>query len=121
MAEKVDRLARVNELIKRELAGLFGRGLFSAPGMLVSVTEVVTSVDLRNATVYVSILGGKAGERENVMHQLEQLRCDFQKSLARNLAFKHTPVLCFKQDRRFEKGDRVLEIINGAEKDAADN
>lgn len=115
MAEKVDRLARVNELVKRELAELFGRGLFSAPGMLVSVTEVVTSVDLRNATVYVSIMGGKASDKESVMHQLEQLKPDFQRVLARNLAFKHTPVLCYKLDRRFEKGDRVLEIINEAE------
>ena len=115
MAEKVDRLTRVNELIKRELAGLFGRGLFSAPGMLVSVTEVVTSVDLRNATVYVSILGGRASDKESVMHQLEQLKPDFQRVLARTLAFKHTPVLCYKLDRRFEKGDRVLEIIKEAE------
>ena len=67
MAEKVDRLTRVNELIKRELAGLFGRGLFSAPGMLVSVTEVITSVDLRNATVHVSIMGGKATDRGNAL------------------------------------------------------
>ena len=115
MAEKIDRLTRVNELIKRELAGLFGRGLFSAPGMLVSVTEVVTSVDLRNATVHVSIMGGKASDKENVMHQLEQLRIDFQRELARNLAFKHTPVLYFKRDLRQEKGDRVLEILNHAE------
>ncbi|MBQ4314754.1 MAG: 30S ribosome-binding factor RbfA [Lentisphaeria bacterium] len=120
MAEKVDRLTRVNELIKRELAGLFGRGLFSAPGMLVSVTEVVTSVDLRNATVYVSIMGGKASERESVMHQLEQLRTDFQRELARTLAFKHTPVLCYKLDRRFERGDRVLELINEAEQNGGD-
>ena len=120
MAEKVDRLTRVNELIKRELANLFGRGLFSAPGMLVSVTQVVTSVDLRNATVYVSIMGGRAGEKESVMRQLEQLRVDFQKELAKNLAFKRTPVLTYKLDRRFEKGDRVLEIINGVESDGAD-
>ena len=115
MAEKVDRLTRVNELIKRELAGLFGRGLFSAPGLLVSVTEVNTSVDLRNATVYVSIMGGKASDKENVMRQLEQLRVEFQRELARTLAFKRTPVLCYRLDRRFEKGDRVLELIKEAE------
>ena len=120
MAEKVDRLTRVNELIKRELAGLFGRGLFSAPGMLVSVTEVITSVDLRNATVHVSIMGGKASDKEHVMHQLDQLRPEFQRELARTLAFKRTPVLCYKLDRRVERGDRVLEIIKEAEQGAAD-
>ena len=57
MAEKVDRLTRVNELLKRELAEAIERGLISAPGVLVSVTEVHASVDLRNATVYISIFG----------------------------------------------------------------
>lgn len=32
MAEKVDRLTRVNELLKRELAEAIERGLISAPG-----------------------------------------------------------------------------------------
>lgn len=45
MAEKVDRLTRVNELLKREIANAIERGLITAPGMLVSVTEVNTSVD----------------------------------------------------------------------------
>jgi len=56
---KVDRLLRVNELVKRELAGLLER--YPVPelsGVLVSVTEVSCSVDLRNAAVFVSVYGG---------------------------------------------------------------
>ena len=63
----------------------------------------------------VSIMGGKASDKENVMRQLEQLRVEFQRELARTLAFKRTPVLCYRLDRRFEKGDRVLELIKEAE------
>ena len=115
MAEKVDRLTRVNELLKRELADDITRGLISAPGMLVSVTEVKTSVDLRNATVYVSIFGGTPSDKERVMRELDRVRVDFQRSIATKLGFKHTPVLYFKREFRQEKGDRVLEILNGAE------
>ena len=115
MAEKVDRLTRVNELLKRELADDITRGLISAPGMLVSVTEVKTSVDLRNATVYVSIFGGAASDKERVMQELDRVRVEFQRNIASTLGFKHTPVLYFKRDLRQEKGDRVLEILNGAE------
>lgn len=68
MAEKVDRLTRVNALLKRELAEAIERDLVIPSGMLVSVTEVNVSVDLRNATVYVSIFGGKASDRQAVMH-----------------------------------------------------
>ena len=63
MAEKVDRLTRVNELLKRELAEAIERGLISAPGVLVSVTEVHASVDLRNATVYISIFGADSARK----------------------------------------------------------
>ena len=117
MAEKVDRLTRVNELIKRELAGLFGRGLFSAPGMLVSVTEVNTSVDLRNATVGISIFGGTktASSSAAIFKELNARKSDIQRHLAKVLGFKHTPVLLFKEDRRTELGDKVLELLNGEE------
>ena len=113
MAEKVDRLTRVNELIKRELANYLEKFPPEAPGMLVSVTEVVTSVDLRNSTVSVSIFGGTASAREEIFKFLNSRRSDMQRVLARTLAFKHTPVLSFKPDRRLELGDRVLAMLNG--------
>ncbi|WP_294505255.1 30S ribosome-binding factor RbfA [uncultured Victivallis sp.] len=117
MAEKVDRLARVNALMKRELAETFERDLLVPPGMLVSVTEVKASVDLRNATVYVSIFGGKASDREAIMHELSVDRAGIQARVGRNLAFKHTPVLDFRLDTRTEKGDRVLELLQQAEEE----
>ncbi|MBQ9786903.1 MAG: ribosome-binding factor A [Lentisphaeria bacterium] len=113
MAEKVDRLTRVNELIKRELANYLEKFPPHAPGMLVSVTEVVTSVDLRNATVSISIFGGSNGNRDEVFKYLNSSRSDMQKVLAKTLAFKHTPVLSFKPDHRLELGDRVLAMLNG--------
>ena len=60
MSGAPDRLTRVNELIKREMSELITRySIAPSPSMLVSVTEVRTSVDLRNATVSISIFGGK--------------------------------------------------------------
>ena len=88
MAEKVDRLTRVNALLKRELAEAIERDLVIPSGMLVSVTEVNVSVDLRNATVYVSIFGGKASDRQAVMHGLAEERLNLQSRLGRTLAFK---------------------------------
>ena len=121
MAEKVDRLIRVNELLKRELAEAIGRGIISAPGVLASVTEVRSSVDLRNATVCVSIFGGTPAEQENVMRELIRARSEFQHVIAGKLGFKHTPVLYFKRDMRQEKGDRVLELLNEAENGGKDS
>ena len=115
MGEKVDRMTRVNELLKREIANLIERGLVESSGTLVSVTEVKTGVDLRNATVQVSIFGGTPGICHKVMRQLAERRVTFQRELARTLGFKHTPVLEFRLDERTERGDRVLELLNSLE------
>jgi len=114
---KVDRLLRVNELIKRELAGLLER--YPVPelaGVLVSITEVKCSFDLRNAAVYVSIYGGKgAAAEETVMRHLAKMRPEWQHRLAVTLGFKHTPVLAYELDERQAAGDRVLQLLKEQE------
>ena len=112
---KVDRLLRVNELIKRELAGEMERLNMPEANMLLSIVEVNASVDLRNATIYVSIFGGTPAGRRKAMEELEGRRIQLQSRLAKRLAFKHTPVLNFKLDSRLEKGDRVLAILSESE------
>ena len=121
MPEKVDRLIRVNELLKRELAEAIGRGVSFSPGVLASVTEVKASVDLRNATVYVSLFGGTPDQQEATMRELIRTKAEFQHVIAQKLGFKHTPVLFFKRDLRQEKGDRVLELLNEAENGGKDS
>ena len=115
MPKKVDRMTRVNELIKRELANLLMTGGFFPSGMLVSVTEVKASTDLRNATVMISFLGGKASDREDALREIELRRVSWQHEMAVNLGFKHTPVLLFKVDRRIAAGDRVLALLEKEE------
>ena len=116
MTAAPDRLTRVNELIKREMSELISRYSISpSPSVLVSVTEVRTSVDLRNATVSVSVFGGDKIAQRMILENLNSSRRDFQSAMARTLGFKHTPVLLFKEDRRTELGDKVLELLNGEE------
>ena len=66
-----------------------------------------------------SIFGGDAAARRRFYGELENERVAFQHELGRTLGFKHTPVLTFRDDRRQEQGDRVLEII--AESERAEN
>ena len=108
---KVDRLTRVNELLKRELARLVEDMHGRPESMLASVTQVNASVDLRQATVYVSVFGGTPAQRREFFEELDAERANFQRELAHSLGFKHTPVLTFRDDRRQEQGDRVLAIL----------
>jgi ribosome-binding factor A len=116
MAE-VDRLTRVNELLKREIATILEKRLLERGNefVLLSVTEINTSVDLRNATVYISIFGKDQTLKNKLMRELDKARPQIQKDIAKNLKFKHTPVLNFKLDTRLERGDMVLELLNNAD------
>ena len=113
---KVDRLTRVNELLKREIAQLIEDMHGRPASMLASVTQVNASVDLRQATVYVSVFGGTPAQRRVFFEELENERVSFQHTLARQLGFKHTPVLSFRDDKRQEQGDRVLAILAESER-----
>ena len=116
---EADRLTRVNELLKREIADNLEKCLlFSGGGALVSVTEVKTSVDLRNATVFISIFVPKNGSKHDIWNEILEKRIEIQRNIAKNLKFKHTPVIAFKLDERLEEGDRVLQLLNEMEENS---
>ena len=116
MGAAPDRLTRVNELIKRELSDLITRfSIAPSPSVLISVTEVRTSVDLRNATVSVSVFNGDKIVNRQVLEALNSKRREFQSAMARTLGFKHTPVLNFRIDSRVAAGDRVFAMLEEME------
>ena len=121
MGAAPDRLTRVNELIKREMSDLINRfSIAPSPSVLVSVTEVRTSVDLRNATVSVSVFNGDNIINRQVLENLNSARKDFQSAMARSLGFKHTPVLTFRIDKRVAAGDRVLALLDEMQQESSD-
>ena len=121
MSAAPDRLTRVNELIKREMSDLINRfSIAPSPSVLVSVTEVRTSVDLRNATVSVSVFNGDNIINRQVLENLNSARKDFQSAMARSLGFKHTPVLTFRIDKRVAAGDRVLALLDEMQQESSD-
>ena len=115
------RILRVNELLKREIADLLERVDFNLKNCLISVSEVDVSPDLRTAKVHISVLGGDDKMKNMVMKYLRTNRGALQKKIAKDITLKYTPVLTFINDSRMEKGDRVLAILeemeDGAEKE----
>ncbi len=102
------RLLRVNELLKRELSALLVREL-SFPDLLVTVNQVDVTPDLKNAHVFISVLGAKG--RKEVLPKLESSRSALQAGLSKHVVLKYTPHLVFHLDDSIERGDRVLEIM----------
>jgi len=117
----VDRIKRINELVRRELAmGLYhvGQGEGAEVGRI-SFVDVSVSRDLRSAVVNVSILGTE-DEADVLMKWLRRHRVAFQAHIAKMVAMKYTPKIYFKRTHSIEKGDRVLGILDEIDTSDAD-
>lgn len=113
------RLERVCEALKRELGAILLRDMdFSH--VLVTVSSVDVTPDLKQAHVFVSALGNASQQRQ-VLEKLEHNRVPLQGELAKRVSLKHTPHLFFKLDEAIERGSRVLSIMDqlglGGDKD----
>ena len=109
----VDRLERVNSLLKRVTAA----PIFPVmPGDTVStglftVTSIKRGKDLHNATVYVSVFGDDALKETALAHLRHHAR-RFQQIVNREVRMKFTPRLTFKLDLSLEQGDAVLALLD---------
>lgn len=104
-----NRLARVCEVIKRELGSLASRDL-DFRGDLVTIGSVDITPDLKQAHVYVSALGSPGASRR-ALELLEKNRTHLQTELSRRIQIKHTPHLHFHIDESVERGTRVIGIM----------
>ena len=107
-------MRRVNEAIREVVSIRIAEGLRDPRIGFVTVTSVDTSPDLRQARVYVSVLGTPE-EREATMAGLESAHGLLQQSVARELRLKHTPTLQFVFDESIERGMRISELLDEEE------
>lgn len=113
----MDRMTRVNELLKRELGEIFERRICADFDCLVTVTAVKTSPDLHNARVYVSVFGTE-DQRNAVLETLLKKRKNIQREMAHHVILKYTPVLEFHLDTTLDEADRIHKILDGLNMDA---
>jgi ribosome-binding factor A len=105
-----DRMRRVNEAVREVVSARIAGGLRDPRIGFVTVTSVDTTPDLRQARVYVSVLGDDE-ERAATMAGLRSAHGVLQQSVARELRMKHTPTLQFVFDESIERGMRISELL----------
>ena len=79
----------------------------------VTVLRVEVSGDLRNATVYVSVMGTEA-EQKLAMQGLQHAAGFLQARVATRLQTRFTPVLTFKRDDSVKKSIEISRLIDDA-------
>jgi len=107
------RIQRVNQLIKQEISQLLLREI-DFDNILVTVTNVETSADLRQTKIKISVMPTEKGEP--VLRILERNIFQLQQILNKKLYMKIVPKIRFVIDQVEIKAQRIEEILGKTEK-----
>src|SRR5690242_14692254 len=105
-----ERMRRVDESLRQVLSEALLELKDPRIGF-VTITGVATSPDLRQARVYVSVLGSER-RRERTLAGLAAAHGVLQARIARELRLKRTPQLTFEYDPTVERGVRMTQLID---------
>jgi ribosome-binding factor A len=107
MTTRTERLA---DLIRDEVARLLLREVKDPRIGFVTITGARVTADLRQARLFVSILGEPA-VREAALEGLRHSAPFIQRALFRNLRLRHSPTVLFEFDDSLERGDRIERVL----------
>jgi ribosome-binding factor A len=112
------RIARVAEMIRREVSQLLFSGIKDERvGMgMVSVTHVDVAGDLQHAKVFVSVYGS-AEDKAAAMEGLKSATGFVRSELGNRMRLRRTPEILFIEDASIEEGTKVLSLINRLSQD----
>ncbi|MGH3063075.1 MAG: 30S ribosome-binding factor RbfA [Gaiellaceae bacterium] len=105
-----ERMRRVNAAVREVLSEAVGELKDPRIGF-VTITGVETTTDLRQAVVFVSVLGSER-KREQSIDGLQAAHGLLQAKIARELRLKRTPQLTFEYDPTVERGVRMTQLID---------
>ncbi len=109
------RLQRIGEQVRHALADIIARGDLREPaigGIIISVSEVRVTPDLRHATVFVK---ASNGDDAAVVKALAANKGWLRGEVAKRLATKYTPDLSFRRDESFDAGARIDAVLKRPE------
>lgn len=108
------RQERINDLLEEQVSS-FLTDVVDMPDVLVSISEVRTSVDLHHAQVLISAL--PETKLPVVLEKLKKRIGLIQKELNRKLRMRPVPKLRFVSDKGTLKERKVLEAIYKTEEE----
>lgn len=111
------RPERVADLIRHELARVLREEVRDPAVGFVTLTDVDLSPDLRNARVFLTVLG----QDENAtLRALRRAKPFIRRSLARRTGLRFTPELTFVLDESVASGSRVENLLREIRRERAE-
>jgi ribosome-binding factor A len=108
-----NRTIRVNELIQREISDIL-RKRYQSEAVAVTITEVRVSPDLREARVFVSVIGD-AEHSEEKLRWLRSKAPEIREEVSRRIVLKYLPKFDYILDESAIRGSRILQVIDEIE------
>ena len=106
------RIERVNQLIRQEISDLLQHEIKDPRlSSFISVTEVVTSQDLKHAMIYISFISNQQ-EKQAALDALAGASNILRKEMARKLRLRRIPELSFHWDDSIERGTHIMDLID---------
>jgi ribosome-binding factor A len=105
--------------LKRAIGEAIRREVPVGDAGLISVNDVDLSGDLRNARVFISVLGNAEQQRTG-LGLLRKNRARIQGLVAKEVILKYTPHLRFVVDDTVERGNRILKLIEELERTSSE-
>jgi len=110
----LNRISKLNQLIKKELSQIILREIDFSPGVLVTLTRVETVPNLSEAKAYISVMPEK--KQETAFKMIENKVWHLQQLLNKRLKMRPIPKICFIKERETQEAGRIEEILAGLKK-----
>ena len=109
-----NRILLINEEIQKELSALLRTVKDPrVQDVMISITRVETTPDLRYTKVYVSFL--QEDKAKDAIAGLKSAAGYLRRQLGRNLQLRYSPEIVWSLDDSITYGARMLELINSLE------
>ena len=106
-----NRILLINEEIQKELSALLRTVKDPrVQDVMISITRVETTPDLRYTKVYVSFL--QEDKAKDAMAGLKSAAGYLRRQLGRNLQLRYSPEIVWEQDDSITYGAKMLGLIN---------
>lgn len=106
------RIAKVNELIKQQVAKIILEDVNFPAGTLVTVVGADVSVDLRYANILISVYPLEA--KEEVLKTLDENIYDMQQVINKKLSMRPVPKIRFRVDESAQNVEKIERLIRKA-------
>ncbi len=112
------RIEKLQELIKQEVSKMLLYDIKDPRIGFVTVTEVEMTGDLREATIYVSIMGNDE-QIKSSMEGLNSALGFIRREIGKRIRLRFTPEISFAPDKSLDYSEHIQKILLQIEKERA--